>query len=94
MNPADNLSKVQCAVLAINGEKDIQVASKQNLDGITTAMATAKNKKIKTLEMPGLNHLFQHCKTCSIEEYAELEETFDTATLQIISDWIKTGRFN
>ena len=45
------------------------------------------------MEIPGLNHLFQHCKKCSVDEYGELEETFDTETLKIISNWIKTERF-
>jgi len=40
-----------------------------------------------------LNHLFQHCITCDVDEYGELEETFDKATLQLMSNWIKTGRF-
>ncbi len=93
-NPADYLSKVYCPVLALNGEKDIQVASKQNLEGINVALTKAKNKNFKTIEMAGLNHLFQKCKTCSIYEYAELEETFDIATLALISNWIRLERFN
>jgi pimeloyl-ACP methyl ester carboxylesterase len=91
LNPYDYLSKTSCPVLALNGEKDIQVAAKPNLAGIENALK--KNKQVTTREMPGLNHLFQHCKTCMIEEYGELEESFDPETLVIISDWIKTGRF-
>lgn len=91
LNPYDYLSKTNCPVLALNGEKDIQVAAKPNLAGIENALK--KNKQVTTREMPGLNHLFQHCKTCMIEEYGELEESFDPETLVIISDWIKTGRF-
>ena len=34
-NPADYLTKINCPVLALNGEKDIQVAAKPNLTGIT-----------------------------------------------------------
>ncbi len=93
-DPADYLSRVDCPVLALNGSKDIQVASKQNLDAIKMALEKNNNKNFKTMEMPGLNHLFQHCKKCSVEEYGDLEETFDTVTLKIISDWIKTERFN
>jgi hypothetical protein len=27
-------------------------------------------------ELPGLNHLFQHCKTGALAEYAQIKETF------------------
>lgn len=83
-NPEDYLSKVHCAVLALNGEKDIQVAAKANLTAIKKAIPTATIKS-----MPGLNHLFQHCVKCSVDEYAELEETFSPEVLQIMGDWIK-----
>ena len=83
-NPEDYLSKVRCAVLAINGEKDIQVAANANLAAIKKAIPTASIKS-----MPGLNHLFQHCVKCSVDEYAELEETFSPEVLQIMGDWIK-----
>ena len=90
MNPAAYLSKVNCAVLALNGEKDIQVASRQNLNAIKVLLEKNKNKNFTTKEIPGVNHLFQFCKTCTLEEYGELEESFDPATLKIIADWIKT----
>jgi hypothetical protein len=93
MNPPDYLTKVNCPVLALNGEKDIQVSAKPNLAGIKNALEKNKNKNFRTQEMPGLNHLFQHCKKCTVQEYEELEESFDVATLQLITRWIKTGRF-
>ena len=92
-DPADYLTKVNCPVLALNGEKDIQVSAKLNLDAIQKALTKGNNTHFKTMQMPGLNHLFQHCKKCSVDEYGELEETFDPATLKIMADWIKTGRF-
>ena len=92
MNPEDYLSKTNCPVLALNGEKDIQVSAKPNLAGIKKALEKNKNKNFRTQEMPGLNHLFQHCKKCTVQEYEELEESFDPATLQLITHWIKTER--
>ncbi len=92
-DPAGYLTKVTCPVLALNGEKDIQVSAQANLDAIKTALEKGNNTHFKTMQMPGLNHLFQHCKKCTVEEYGELEETFDTASLKIIGDWIKTERF-
>ena len=88
-NPADHLSLLKCAVLALNGEKDIQVSSKPNLSAIKNALEKSRSVKFSTQEIAGLNHLFQHCKKCSVEEYGELEETFAPEVLEIIVKWIK-----
>ena len=52
-------------MLAMNGEKDLQVPAKQNLDAIRAALAAAGNTHAEIVEMPGLNHLFQTAKTGS-----------------------------
>lgn len=88
-NPADYLSKVHCAVLALNGEKDIQVAAAPNLAAIKKILTANNNRNFKTQALPGLNHLFQHCNKCSAAEYGELEESFAPEVLQIMNDWIK-----
>lgn len=85
--PAANIGKLSCPVLALNGEKDIQVDAVLNLAGIDRAVR-ADNKRVTTQVMPGLNHLFQHCKTCTVAEYAELTETFAPEALQLIGDWL------
>ena len=46
-DPAAYLSKTNCAVLALNGEKDIQVDAKQNLAAIEAALKKGKNKNLK-----------------------------------------------
>lgn len=86
--PAINISKLKCPVLALNGEKDVQVDAVLNLAGIDRAVR-ADNKRVTTQVMPDLNHLFQHCKTCTIGEYAELTETFAPEALQAIGDWLQ-----
>jgi hypothetical protein len=47
-----------------------------------------KSKNYEIKELPGLNHLFQHCKKCTVEEYSELEETFSPEALTTIADWL------
>jgi pimeloyl-ACP methyl ester carboxylesterase len=86
--PKTVLEKVKCPVLAINGEKDLQVSPQQNLPEIEKALKAAKNKDFKTIELPGLNHLFQTCKTGSVTEYAQIEETISPTVLELISSWI------
>jgi alpha/beta superfamily hydrolase len=80
--------KVKCPVLALNGEKDLQVAAEENLREIEKAVESSGNKAVKTIKLPGLNHLFQHCTTGLPSEYAQIEETFSPEALKIISDWI------
>jgi pimeloyl-ACP methyl ester carboxylesterase len=85
--PAVNLQRVKCPVLALNGESDIQVRCKENLAGIEMALQKGKNKNYKVVAMPGLNHLFQSCKS-PLDDYEKLEETFSPTALQVISEWI------
>jgi pimeloyl-ACP methyl ester carboxylesterase len=87
-NPEPYLQKVKCPVLALNGSKDIQVAAKENLAAIETAVKSNGNKKVTTKEIPDLNHLFQTATTGSMDEYGKIEETFSPVALKIISDWI------
>ncbi|WP_294818930.1 alpha/beta hydrolase [uncultured Flavobacterium sp.] len=88
-NPAPVLEKVQCPVLALNGEKDLQVAPTANLDAVKRAAQKSGNKKVTAKVLPGLNHLFQETKTGSPAEYGELEQTFSPVALKEITDWIK-----
>jgi pimeloyl-ACP methyl ester carboxylesterase len=87
-NPATTLEKVKCPVLAVNGEKDLQVPPKENLTAIKKALEKGGNKKVTTIEFPNLNHLFQECKTGSPKEYNEIEQTFSPTALDEITKWI------
>lgn len=87
-DPQPYLQKLSCKVLALNGEKDIQVLAKPNLEGIRQALMKSKSKKWETEELPGLNHLFQACKTCTSQEYAQLDETISPAVLIMVGDWL------
>lgn len=87
-DPAPTLEKVKCAVLAVNGEKDLQVPSKMNLKAIEQALKKGGNKSVTTIELPGLNHIFQECSTGSPSEYALIEQTFSPSALNEITQWI------
>jgi fermentation-respiration switch protein FrsA (DUF1100 family) len=87
-DPASALRKVTCPVLAINGEKDVQVPPKQNLPAIRKALEQGGNKHFEVEELPRLNHLFQTAKTGSPAEYASIEETISPVALEKMSSWI------
>jgi pimeloyl-ACP methyl ester carboxylesterase len=87
-DPAIFWEKVKCPVLALNGEKDLQVAADENLPAIEKALRSTGNNSVKTVKLPELNHLFQHCKQGLPAEYGQIDETFSPEALKIISDWI------
>jgi len=88
-DPAPALAKVRCPVLAIAGERDLQVLSAQNLPAIGAALAQGGNQNHTVLELPGLNHLFQSARTGLPTEYAQIEETMASAALDTITTWIR-----
>jgi pimeloyl-ACP methyl ester carboxylesterase len=87
-DPRPTLAKVRCPVLALIGEKDLQVPPKENLSQIESTLKAAGNSRVTVKQLPGLNHLFQTCKTGSPAEYAQIEETIAPDALAVITDWI------
>jgi pimeloyl-ACP methyl ester carboxylesterase len=87
-DPRPTLLKVRVPVLAINGDKDLQVPPREDLAAIEQALKDGGNRDYKIVLLPNLNHLFQTSRTGAISEYAEIEETFAPIALQTIGDWI------
>jgi len=88
--PSKFLLRSSCPILAIFGEKDLQVVAVQNRKPMEQIMAKSrKPSDYKVVEMKGINHMFQHCNTCTINEYVELSETFSEEALTLIGNWIK-----
>lgn len=88
LDPRAALSQVRVPVLALNGTLDRQVLPRENLDAIASALKAAGNPDFETVELPGLNHLFQTADTGAIAEYSEIEETLAPVALQRMGDWI------
>jgi pimeloyl-ACP methyl ester carboxylesterase len=86
--PTETIAKLKCPVLALTGEKDLQVAPKENLAAIARALKNGKNQDFTVKELPDLNHNFQTCKTGEWAEYSLLEETFAPGALDMIASWI------
>lgn len=87
-DPKPTLMKVKCPVLAIIGEKDLQVPPKENLQAIEEALKAGGNEHYTIKELAGLNHMFQTAETGLISEYAKIEETVSPTALKVIGDWI------
>ena len=80
-----SLSKIKCPVLAINGKLDLQVDHTYNLGVLEKGLTNCKHKIVA---FDDLNHLFQHCKTGSPNEYSEIEETISPEVLDVMIDWV------
>lgn len=89
LDPRDYLSKLSIPVLALNGDKDVQVIASQNLPEIERALEKAGNKNYKTILLPNMNHLFQECETGLPDEYFSIEQTISPKVLEIMKDFIK-----
>jgi pimeloyl-ACP methyl ester carboxylesterase len=87
-DPAPSLRKVSVPVLALNGQKDVQVSPQQNLPAIRKLLGEAGNKDFETAEIPGLNHLFQTSKIGAPAEYSQIEETIAPIALDKIATWV------
>jgi hypothetical protein len=87
-DPKPTLLKVRVPVLAVWGEKDLQVPPRQNLPLVEEGLEAGGNRDHTIRELPGLNHLLQTAKTGSPEEYAQIAETMSSVALQLIGDWI------
>lgn len=85
-DPSDDIKRCKCPVFALNGDKDCQVISSINLTGIRSNLPDNPATVIK--EYPGLNHLFQHCRTGLPTEYRSIEETISPEVLGDIAAFI------
>ncbi|MEZ6140231.1 MAG: alpha/beta fold hydrolase [Zavarzinella sp.] len=87
-DPTEFFKKTKCPVLALNGGKDVQVKPKDNLNGIKKALMAGKNSHFEIKEFPGLNHLFQECKSGQLNEYGLIEQTISPKVLDVMAQWI------
>lgn len=87
-NAAEHWEKVSCPVLALNGDKDLQVPFEANLMGIRDACERGGNRDVEVRVFPGLNHLFQVCTTGAPNEYGSIITSYDPAVLEALADWL------
>jgi Predicted hydrolases or acyltransferases (alpha/beta hydrolase superfamily) len=87
-DPSEAWARVNCPVLALNGEKDLQVNYEVNLEEISKAIGG--KVPLETRSYPNLNHLFQHCTVGLPAEYEEIEETISPEVMDDIVAFIKS----
>lgn len=88
-DPKQFWQKVACPVLALNGDKDLQVDRDLNLLAIEQYLKEANLTKFVTIQtLLSHNHLFQVAKTGNILEYSQLKTGMSEETMQIVAKWI------
>lgn len=88
-DPVPYLRQIKVPFLALNGDKDIMVTYRENLGTIATTLKQAGNNHVTTVVLPGTNHLFQHCVTCTREESSTLTESFSAEAFAAIIQWLQ-----
>ena len=88
-DPTEAIVKTNCPALLLNGSKDLQVIASQNLPGYEKIITEHNKTNLTLRELPGLNHLFQHCETGSPNEYFEIDETISPEVLEMIVEFVK-----
>jgi uncharacterized protein len=85
----NTISKIKVPILALNGDMDLMVAADENLKNWKNYALAGGNKKVTTIKIPGLNHLFLKCVTCDSQESTRIRTGFSIDALDIINEWIK-----
>jgi pimeloyl-ACP methyl ester carboxylesterase len=86
-DPRSALTRLKCPVLAVNGEKDLQVDPAQNLPPVLEALIEAPTTDFTAVQLPSLNHLLQTAETGAVTEYGQIEETMAPIAQRTIGDW-------
>lgn len=90
-DPAPDLAAIgNRPLLALNGDRDMQVDAATNLDVLRAMPVAQAHPQTVIRSYEGLNHLFQHCETGGIDEYGRIEETISPQVLADIAAWITT----
>jgi fermentation-respiration switch protein FrsA (DUF1100 family) len=87
-DPRPNIAKITCPVLAIFGEKDLQVLTSQNRKPLEKALKKAGNKDVTVKVLKDANHLFQKADTGAPTEYATLPKKLLPEFMPLVSSWI------
>ncbi len=87
-DPEPVLEKLQCPVLALSGDRDLQVDSTENVPLLRKASEASENKDFTVVEIAGVNHLFQTAQSGSPALYGAIEETMAPEVLTAVANWV------
>jgi pimeloyl-ACP methyl ester carboxylesterase len=87
-DPAPTLARVNCPVLAIFGEKDLQVPTEANRAVMDDVAKKSGNRDFTIVVIPGANHLYQAATTGGASEYPRLKKEFAPGFEDALIPWL------
>jgi uncharacterized protein len=88
-DPAVELRKLACPVLALYGDKDLLAPFELNLPAMRAALAAGGNKNFRVEAVADVNFLFQTADVGIGREANWTEETMSPLVMQKIGEWIR-----
>ena len=85
-DPRPELGKVRVPVLFLCGSKDLVLPPDVNLPAVRKVLS--HDRDVTVVELPGLNHMFQHSASGSPKEWGTIDETLAPEVLSMISEWV------
>ena len=87
-DPMPLLQQLKGPVLAINGDRDLQVDASDSVPLLRQAYEKSGNKDFMVIEIEGVNHLFQKAQSGAPALYGAIEETIAPEVLNAITRWL------
>lgn len=91
-DPATDLARVRCPVLALFGELDKQVLPSRHRPALESAIKAGGNTEVTVSVIPQANHLFQEAQTGAPSEYGSLKKEFAKGVLEELVAWLTKRR--
>ena len=90
-DPLETIEKVKCPVLIVQGEKDFQVPF-SNAIALRDALQKSKNKSVKLLLFPNIDHLlkFEPENSSQISYISKINRNVEPLILKSIISWAKS----
>jgi predicted esterase len=89
-NEATELVHIRIPALILMGKLDQQIPYDQNKEAVDQLKLLGRN--IDFVGFEGLNHLMQHCKTGSVNEYLSNEETISMEVIETMIQWLNRNK--
>jgi pimeloyl-ACP methyl ester carboxylesterase len=87
-DPRDDQAKMKARVLALYGEKDVQVPAGLNAPALKQTFREVGKTNYEVQVLDDANHLFQKAVTGSADEYEELPKEFVPGFTEAVAAWI------
>jgi fermentation-respiration switch protein FrsA (DUF1100 family) len=87
-DPASYLRRIGVPLLAILGDRDVQVPPAQSIPVFESLYSGRRRALLTIHRLPGVNHMLQPARRGGMDEYTEIEQTIAPAVLARIDEWL------